>query len=96
MDDKGVIKRIDSVSTYVIEESHDQNSALRDVLAECKCLRMEVGKNSTKVRSLEAELAEVTATIKQLHNAGGAEEVDQLKQAIKKVAEGNEILETEV
>ena len=45
---------------------------------------MEVDKNSTKVRSLEAELAEATATVEQLWNAGGTEEVDQLKQAFAK------------
>ena len=75
---------IDSVATHMIEESCDQNSALRDALAECKRLRVEVRKNSTKIRPLEAELAEVTATIEQLWNAGGGEEIDWLKQAVVK------------
>ena len=66
--------------THVIEESCEQNSALQEALAECKRLHVELDRYSTKLRSLEAELAEATATtIKQLRNAGGAEEVDQLK-----------------
>ena len=72
------------MATHVIEESHGQNSVLQDALAECERLCVEVGKNSTKARSVEEELVGATATIEQLHNAGGAQEVDQLKQAVKK------------
>ena len=54
------------------------------MLAECERLRVEVDENSIKVRSLEVELAEATATIEQLRNAGSAEEVDRLKQAFVK------------
>ena len=84
VNDEGVIKRIDSVATHVIEESREQNSALRDALAECERLRVEVDEHSTRVRSLEVELAEATATIEQLRNVEGEEEIDQLKQAVKK------------
>ena len=67
------------MATHVIEESREQNSALQEALAECEHLHVEVDEYSTKLRLLEAELVEATATIKQLRNAGGAEEVDQLK-----------------
>ena len=68
VNDEGVIKRIDSMATHVSEESREQNSALRGVHAECERLSVQVDKGSTKISSLETELAEAKAkaTIKQL------------------------------
>ena len=88
VDDEGVIKRIDSVATHVIEESHEPSSALREVYNECERLRVQASTDATRIRSLEAELSEAKATIEQLRVTESAttmaEKIDRLKQVLAK------------